>query len=72
MSKIKCFRVKEPGGSSWRNSKVHDIAMYFDYVKDSDTNTNANGTWQLGFQASLQSVSFVPQFKVYYQYELGD
>lgn len=72
MSDIKNFRVKEPGGSSWRNSRAHDLAMYFDYVKDSDSNINANGTWQLGFRASLQSVTFIPEFKVYYQYELGD
>lgn len=71
-SNIKYFRVREPGGNSWRNSAMYGISQKMGYVTDSNSNKNINGTWQLGFQGSLDPVSFVPQFKVYYYYEIGD
>lgn len=71
-SNVNYFRVKEPGGNSWRNSAEYGITLDYEYKADSKSNKNINGTWQLGFKASLEPVSFVPQFKVYYCYELGD
>lgn len=72
VSNIAYWRAKYPSSSTWKESAKYDYRIKFDYVPDSSSNINANGTWRIGFKANLSNVTFRPSMKVQYKYELGD
>ena len=74
LSMIPYWRVKYPSSTSWFNSKYFYSSIDIGYVKDSDTNKNINGTWQVSVQASSTSspLIFVPGIYTLYYYEIGD
>lgn len=74
LSMIPYWRVRHPSSSTWLNSKNFYPSIDIGYVKDSNTNKNINGTWQISVQASSTSspLTFVPGLYISYHYEIGD
>lgn len=71
-SAIAYWRVKEPSKTTWKKSSNFGTSIEINYEDDSNSNTNINGTWRVGFQASSTTQTFIPSIRINYKYEVGD